>query len=120
MKRIKTFNEACKKLGLDSKNIPDVSMLSKDYAKAVIAYFKLIIITEALNDGWKPNWMDYNEYKYYPYFVASASGFSFCDCGNSHTISHVSSRLVFKSKELAEFAGRHFLKLYLDHIMFSK
>lgn len=49
-----------------------------------IAYKKLATIAKALNLGWCPNWADFDEYKYYPWFdlkkenspagVGSASG----------------------------------------------
>ncbi|MCS3134819.1 hypothetical protein NXW30_22015 [Phocaeicola vulgatus] len=34
----------------------------------MLAYHKLTVITRALNNGWKPNWDDQNEWKYYPLF----------------------------------------------------
>ena len=33
-----------------------------------IARRKLETITEALNEGWRPDWNNTNEYKYFPWF----------------------------------------------------
>jgi hypothetical protein len=82
MPKIKTFEGACKALGIDAKKLPDVSMLPADHQDAIIAHYKLVIIAQALNEGWKPNWSDYNQYKYYPWFdVRSGSGLSYDDYG---------------------------------------
>ena len=105
MKEIKSFEDACKKLGIEA-TLPDVSMLPSDQQKAIIAHYKLVIIAQALNEGWKPNWNNFNEYKYCAWFDMSApSGFAFDDCACWLSISLVGSRLCFKSRELAKYAG---------------
>lgn len=119
MDRIKTFEEACEKLGLDpQKTIPDFSMFPKEHQTAMIAHAKLIIINEALNEGWKPDWTNGQWDKYFPWFVMgspSGDGFSYCDYDNWHASSGVGSRLCFKSRELAKYAGETFLQLYKDY-----
>lgn len=88
--RVKSFEDACQVLGI-STNVPDVKGLPRKHQKAIVANYKLIIIAEALNEGWKPNWQDSDEYKYYPWFDMTnpaGVGFSFdlygygcvCDC----------------------------------------
>jgi hypothetical protein len=118
MPKIKTFAGACKALGMDAKNLPDVSMLPHDQQEAIIAHYKLVIIAQALNEGWKPNWSDYNEYKYYPWFnMRSGSGLSYFDYVYWVTLTLVGSRLCFKSRELAEYAGKNFKKLYEQYFL---
>ena len=113
MKNIKSFADACKVLGLSSKALPNVSELTKQQAKGVVAHFKLMVIAEALNDGWKPNWKDSSEWKYYPWFeIQSASGFRLDTVDYNCTDSIVGSRLCFKSRELAEYAAKQFEDLY--------
>jgi hypothetical protein len=113
MKKIKTFTDACKVLGLSAKSLPDVSALTKEQAKSVIAHFKLVLIAEALNEGWKPNWKDSSEYKYYPWFeMDSPSGFRFDDVYYDFAYSTVGSRLCFKNEALAKYAGKQFIDLY--------
>lgn len=113
---IKTFKDACKKLGLDPvKSLPDVSTLPVKHQKAVIAMAALSIINEALNDGWTPDWSNSNEYKYYPWFdMVSGVGLSFCVFGRTRSGTTVGSRLVFKSRELAEYAGKQFAFVYQE------
>jgi hypothetical protein len=124
MKEIKTFEDACKKLGIDANNLPDVSMLPAEHQQAIIAHYKLVIIAQTLNDGWKPNWNNSSEYKYYPWFkikasknVPSGSGLSYVDCDDWCTGSGVGSRLCYQSSELAEYAGKTFKKLYEQYFL---
>jgi hypothetical protein len=64
----KTFEEACKARGYDPATVlPDVSKFPEKHQKAMIAYSKLIIITEAINEGKEPDWNDSDEYKWYPW-----------------------------------------------------
>lgn len=120
MKQIKTFAEACRALGIDPKVMPGVDMLPVKERKAVIAQYKLGIIARAINEGWEPDWSNYNQYKYYPWFKfdtskkKSCSALSYFDYFYVITFSHVGSRLCYKSSELAEYAGKQFLKLYED------
>lgn len=111
--KIKTFEAACKALKLDpEKCLPKVTGVPKHHQAAIVAHTKLVIIAEALNEGWKPNWQDSNEPKYWPWFDMSGSGLSFFVCVFYYSHSGVGSRLCFKSRELAEYAGKQFIKLY--------
>lgn len=75
---------------------------------------ELEIITAALNEGWEPDWNNSNEYKYTPWFNLSSGGFVFYVA--SYTFSSAdaghASRLCFKTKALAEFAGKTFNDRY--------
>jgi len=110
---IKTFEDACKALGIDNyKELPDDE-------KSVNAYRKLIIIIRALNEGWQPDWENSNEYKYYPWFkMKSGFGFSVTYFVYSRTVTYagVGSRLCFKTSELAEYAGKQFENIYKDYL----
>lgn len=121
MKKIKSFEGACKALKLNPKKLPVVSGIPKKHRDAIIAHFKLVIIAEALNEGWKPNWDDSNEYKYYPYFdMQPGFGFGYTYYGNWYASSYVGSRLCFKTREIAEYAGRKFRKLYKQYMLIEK
>jgi len=78
-------------------------------------YEDLILVAKALNGNWQPDWNDVNEYKWFPYFTfASAFRFSFTfTCyifGNSRMF--FDSRLCFKNKHIAEYAGKTFIEQY--------
>lgn len=118
--KIKTFEGACKFLKLDpAKCLPKVTSVPKQHQDAITAHAKIVIITQALNQEanggkpWKPDWKDDNKRKYYPWFdLSSGSGLSCFDCVGQLSASTVGSRLCFKSRELAEYAGKKFLKEY--------
>lgn len=123
-KTVKTFEDACKALAIDPKALPQVSMLPAAQQKAIVAHYKLVIIAQALNDGWQPNWSDSSEYKYFPWFKVNAtaktpsgSGLSFGVCGTWITATDVGSRLCFKTRELAEYAGKKFKALYEQYFL---
>lgn len=118
MKKIKTFAQACKVKGINPKELPSVSMLPKRHQKAIIAFYMLTIIAEALNGDWKPNWNNWSQSKYYPYFTKNQSGFGFSRTYYDYwiTSTFVGSRLCFKSREIAEYAGTQFKKLYSDFL----
>lgn len=117
--RIKTFEDACEALNINPEEIkikyPDSIA---QHATALLAHAKLVIIVDALNDGWTPDWSNSNEYKYYPWFnmgSPSGSGFSYYVYVYWRAYSGVGSRLCFKSSELAEYAGQQFEQLYKEY-----
>jgi hypothetical protein len=118
--RVKTFDDACKVIGLkpDDYGTLHTPKQITQYQKHLYAHLKLMIIAEALNEGWKPNWDDSSEWKYYPYFdmrsKGAGFGFSFANYGRTSTTTCVGSRLCFKNEELAAYAGKQFVELYKD------
>ena len=99
-------------------------MLPEKHRKSIIAFYKLTTIAEALNKGWKPNWYNSSERKWYNWFWVEAdakrpSGFgfsysyAFCDSAGAG----VGSRLCFQSEELAEYAREEFKQLYLEYLL---
>lgn len=118
-----------------------------DSDKDVIIYLKLRIINAALNEGWEPQFTK-DESRYYPYFrffterelnqiksrvkgrvVGRAGSNSYAGGGlayavaygsSSNSSGHYGSRLAFKTRELAEYAGRQFVELYADFVFPEK
>lgn len=123
--RVKSYADACKVLGIEPMD--EDSMKAQGFRPDEIARRQLETITEALNEGWKPNWADTDEYKYYPYFYIEVSevqteddtfgasaGLSCANaCGTaSNTSANFGSRLCFHDRETARYAGRTFTNLY--------
>ena len=103
---VKTLEDACKIVGVNPKTLRS-------------AFDKLEVIIKALNEGWKPDWTNWDEYKYYPWFDMSAGkdrkGFELVDCVRySRSVSDVSSRLCFKTEALAKYAAKQFKDLYKE------
>jgi hypothetical protein len=109
--RVKSFEDACGILGFIVQTHRN---MFEELQKDEIAYIKLKVITEALNEGWEPDWNNNNEYKYYPWWNMQ-NGFSLSDVSYYYSYSFVSSRLCFKSRELAEYAAKQFLEIYKDY-----
>ena len=113
--------------------------------KDVIAYHKLRIIVAALNEGWKPEFTK-NEDRYYPFYCfytkqeyddfldgdkekcravgransyANADGglvYAYANYAFSYSNTVYGSRLAFKNRELAEYAGKQFIDIYKDFV----
>ena len=122
IERVKSYEDAC--CILNKWEFFDDCIDSID----IIAYKKLKLIIEALNEGWKPNWYDINELKYYPYFSIEkyggkngSAGLGSCSAYNGFGYSYTSigSRLCFKTSELAKYAGQQFKDLYEDYFFYK-
>jgi hypothetical protein len=113
--RVKTFEDArwivkpspSLQAILDYKGVDPICIMAQALAK-------IAIITEALNEGWKPDFNDSTQYKWYPYFRMDSPGFRFNDSYYAIALTSTGggSRLCFKSEELARYAGTQFFVLY--------
>ena len=119
IERIKTFEDAMEATG--RKEVPDFSSFPEDMRKHFEALFKMVVIAEALNEGWKPDWDNYNEYKYYPWFDMSPSSFAFYDSDYDDVYEYAhagsGSRLALKSEQLASYCGKQFLELWKEILL---
>jgi hypothetical protein len=118
---IKTFEDACKVLNLDATTIiPDFSFFPESDRQAMIDHAKLVIIAKAINGDWVPDWNNWDQYKYYPWFKMgspSGGGFSYDDCDGWYTCSTVGSRLCFETREQAKYVGKQFEDLYKSYFV---
>lgn len=115
----------------------------------IIAYLKLRVIVAALNDGWKPQFVP-GEQRWYPWYELISKedyeamsedekqerrcgGRSHCNAyaygglvyssayyASSSPSAYYGSRLAFKSKALAEYAGKQFAELFADFCFIPK
>ena len=114
----------------------------QDYGD-ILAYLQLRIICAALNEGWTPQFTK-DEERYYPWFelwtkkeieevdeeararvvcrssnVALSYGgvsYSYAYGDSSSTCASFGSRLVFRTSELARYAGEQFLDIWADFV----
>lgn len=119
---------------------PEVADDNKD----VIAYLKLRIIVAALNEGWKPKFVK-GELRYFPYFYLCSDedisrmgedeksrvvyrpnygtyenggmAYEIAKDGSASFFATFMPLLVFKTSELAEYAGKQFVYLYADYLL---
>lgn len=113
------------------------------YTSDFESYLKLRIIAAALNEGWEPQFTE-DEWRYFPWFelytqkeidemdeeqktrvvyrsYSSANAYGGVACagsndGSSHTGTSIGSRLAFKTRELAEYAGKQFVEIWADYV----
>lgn len=112
--RIKTYEDACNDQDIKPLDLSHFSFLPKSDQKSSFAHHQLIIIAKALNEGHIFNWSNSSEYKYYPYFKMAGFGFSGANCNDWYARTTVGSRLCFKTRELAEYAGKQFENIYKE------
>ena len=136
IERIKTFEDAVAELSNRAMNgdkyagklLDEWKISSQFGSKDLLAYLKLRIITSVLNEGWKPEFEE-TERRYYPWFKLKTSrggGSAGASCGlvcasaggaSSYSYAYCGSRLAFKSKELAEYAGKRFVEIYEEYCL---
>lgn len=84
--RVKTYEDACKVLGVEPIN--EQNAKAQGFRSDEIARRKLETIAAALNEGWKPDWNNTDQYKYYPYFYiqenAKGKGSAGLSCANTY------------------------------------
>lgn len=144
--RVKTFADAVAILGNFNEAVVNYHiMLKVTSTKDIVAFAKLRVIAEALNEGWRPTFSK-GENRYYLLFsIYSKEKFDTlseyyknrCSVvsrsyGNSNAVdsfvcasvhdaslspyAHSSSRLAFKTKELAEYCGNQFIDIWADYL----
>lgn len=145
MDRIKTFDDALKELNSFRPLVKEYKALCKeDVTENMIAYSRLCIVTAALNEGWTPQFVK-GECRYFPYFYLYSKediermtegqksclefrsfssayaygGVSGCcsGYGSAYVNASIGSRFAFKTRELAEYAGKQFIDLYADYLL---
>ena len=66
--RIKTVEDALLALGTPDEEVKDFFKPLEKWGADMVAYAKLRVIVEAINDGWKPKFV-VGESRYYPWFL---------------------------------------------------
>lgn len=116
MDRVKTFEDACKELGRQPYNVD--SLMKLGLTKNDIAYQKMVVIVEALNEGWKPDVCNSDVERWYPWFKPNGSPSSFAFDGSAFdfvsAFAGSGSRLKLKSRELAKYCGEQFEDIWKD------
>jgi hypothetical protein len=82
-----------------------------------IAYKKLRLIIKVINEGWKPNWKNSSEQKWFPWFrLSSGFGFDVSVYGYANADASSGSRLCLSTKEKSDYVGKQFINLYEDFL----
>ena len=153
--RVKTFADAVEILGKDNQSVIDFHAVSNyilNYAIAnkycsrdILAYPKLRVIVDALNEGWKPTF-DNSEHRYYPMIyiytkedyeelsenkkkeliVVGNSKIKLNEnCGDIYALEVSTSSysvfsngyyLALRTWELSEYCGKQFIDIWADFL----
>lgn len=144
--RIKTFEDAKRELGNDHPLVKEWN-LGDNLSADLEAYLKLRIIVAALNEGWKPKFTT-DEWRYFPYFYlvtndeiekmdddersrvvlrsySYAVAYGGIVCAHafydpSYAYTSFGSRLAFKNRDLAIYAGQQFIDIYAEYCFLPK
>lgn len=113
-KEIKSYEDACKVLGLKPLADEVFNAFPKAEREDVKAYHQLSVITKAINEGWEPDWTNRKEEKFEPYMYTNNAGLAFGYTYNapSTTYTRIGSRLCFPDYERAAYAVATFGELY--------
>lgn len=144
--KVKTFEDAVAILGDEHPLVAQFRVIESSFKEAdnnlhLFAYARLVIIAEALNEGWKPKF-DGDECRYYPWFYIytkkeyeeldedekkecrvvgrsvdgahADGGVVYAYANGASSLSHAfdGSRLAFKTRELAEYCGKQFFDIW--------
>ena len=146
--RIKTFYDAFLELGDKHELVRAYNNLivSNCMSQDIIAYAKLRIIAEALNEGWKPTFGE-KEFRYYPSFyiytkedyeelsenkkkeliVVGNSKIKLNEnCGDIYALEIITSSdsvfsggyyLALRTWELSEYCGKQFIDIWVEFLL---
>ena len=122
---IQSYEDACQLLGI-KPTYPKFVQCAKIDRPSIIAYHKLIIIIRALNllpNGkcWVPDFNKLHESKYRIWWNIIDNKLSFTAAdAPSYTSTNIGSRLLFRSKRLAEYCAKQFKDLWQDYLIINQ
>lgn len=125
---IKTYKDACKVVGMEPTDFLG------DTPKHLIAYIKLCTIAKALNKDWKPDWANFDERKFFPWFSIGRKSASLCVGGAANgsdvglsclhssldvscTYANCGGAIASQSEEIAIYFGKQFTEIWKDYLI---
>lgn len=122
---IKTVADAFNYTGRNLNDLTKFDFLPEADRAAVSAFYQLSVVREALNkeansgQNWYPDWANYKQRKFYPWFDMDKRGDSPADSGFALdnyvcevVFSNIGGHLCYISEEVAKYAGGQFINLY--------
>ena len=123
---VQSYEDACQILGI-KPTYPKFTQCTKIDRPSMIAYHKLIIIIRALNllpNGkcWVPDFNKPHESKYRIWWniIDNKLGYAYTTATPSNAYAGVGSRLLFRSRPLAEYCAKQFKDLWQDYLIINQ
>lgn len=110
-KMVETVEEArvaTNRPAVDFSNVPE------DLREFFEGIYDAVVVTEAINEGHKPDWENGNEKKWYPWFNMSSSAFGFINAfyDSSFAIAGSGSRLKYRDAADATYSAKQFKEVW--------
>ena len=120
-RNLKTFDDCCRACGTTEEEFEKKwADIPVDFQ--TLAFEKLKIINQAINQEWLPDIFNTSQHKWFPWFNVSSSGLGFNAssyfCDNADAT--VGFRLCFESKEKSDYAGKNFTRYFQEFITGKK
>jgi hypothetical protein len=118
---IRSFEDACDKLNLDPSNLPNLAAIPRRYKKPIIAFYKLMVITAAINGAYKRDFSK-RDHTFFPYYYYDSEGIEFEEINiSSFTMeSKISTYLAAASYSHAKYIAENFKDLYADFMLINR
>jgi hypothetical protein len=116
--RVKTIDDVLRILKLKKNQVIPYAKPKNKAQRSANAFALIPLIAKVLNGkDWIPDFLNTNQYKYYPWFRRTSGGW----VGDGHSggdvdVAHLGSGFYFKNSELALYAGNQFLEIYKDYL----
>ena len=112
---VKTYKDVCLELNEKEYSLNDFLFLPEKYRIKHLTTIQLQQISRLFNGDWVINWTNTEQYKHFPYFQKSGSGWRFSGslCYYDTTDGSV---VYYQTSKIATFVGKQFLKIYIDYL----
>ena len=111
---IDTYEKVCKQLGEKELTINDFNHLPEHLRHKNLIFSKLQQVGKLFNGDWKPNIIDRNQKKHYPYFEITADGGLVYDASFYDYDGYYGHVVYFKDEKIAMYIGKTFINLYKE------
>lgn len=137
--KVKTFMNAVEMLGINNQTVKDYyDIANKTDAKDILAFAKLKVIAEALNEGWKPKYNIFDGSYYTSFDVITEEEYEelsknekekclvfslpdkeiiFAIVSSKLSVACEAYKIALKSRELAEYFGQQFIDIWKDYLI---
>jgi hypothetical protein len=114
--KIKTLKDVYKHLGVNREDVIPFKSPKNKSQRSTNAKVDIEHISQALNEGWIPDFSNTSQYKHYPYFQKLVSGWVVRDYTSGYGFASLGFGFYYKNSDLALYAGKTFLDVYTDYI----
>lgn len=115
---LKTFDDLCHACGTTEAEF-EAKLKELPISQTLRTVAKFELLSEGINQGWRPDTLDTSQKKWLPVFTVSSSGldFSGSSCNFDCAYATVGFPFCFESEAKSDHAGKQFIKLWEELIL---